>query len=239
MSSPPGLSKRQAQLRLYNYPHFGRLIITDRFLYVTPYTAAVHGAANSVYKFSRGELYDAFERLFALLWAASRPREISNTTASLQVYLAGSIQKQHAGIKTTWDAPRQGELSRLLSDDITLVNPAGPSVSSASTAFQDDLRRIDDVDVVLVDATDRRGMGVGVEVCYAKHNGKRIVSIVKPDSYYSYHGEMPSFVASLSDRIVPDLEGAARCLREYVARNDPATARPSNSPMQRTREKPA
>ena len=58
----------QAELRRFCYPHIGRIIITDRCLYFTPYRHDSHGRNCPIYKFRRGELYDNFSRLFDQLW---------------------------------------------------------------------------------------------------------------------------------------------------------------------------
>jgi hypothetical protein len=60
-----------AQLRLFNAPHLGRLILTERYAYFTPYRADAHGHNTKVYKFRRGDMYDNFKRLFEQLWSAT------------------------------------------------------------------------------------------------------------------------------------------------------------------------
>jgi hypothetical protein len=60
-------------LRLYNAPHLGRLVITDRCLFFTPYLRRAHGRHSHVYKFRRGELYNNFTRFFDQLWEVARP----------------------------------------------------------------------------------------------------------------------------------------------------------------------
>jgi len=62
----------KAELRRYNYPHLGRILITDRCVFFTPYRTDSHGRDCSTYKFRRGELYDSFARLFEQLWEAGR-----------------------------------------------------------------------------------------------------------------------------------------------------------------------
>jgi hypothetical protein len=58
-------------LRRYNSPHIGRLVITERFAYYTPYRNDCHGRDSCVYKFRRGgEMYDNLGRLFDQLWLA-------------------------------------------------------------------------------------------------------------------------------------------------------------------------
>jgi len=59
------------ELRRFSCPHIGRIVVTDRCAYFTPYRNDSHGRDCSVYKYRRGELYDNFARLFEQLWIAS------------------------------------------------------------------------------------------------------------------------------------------------------------------------
>jgi hypothetical protein len=58
------------QLRLFNAPHLGRVILTDRCAYFTPYRRDAHGRESRVYKYRRGEMYNNLRRLFEQLWEA-------------------------------------------------------------------------------------------------------------------------------------------------------------------------
>ncbi len=59
------------ELRRFNYPHIGRILITDRAAYFTPYRQYAHGRNSPVIKYRRGgEMYDFFLRLFDQLWGA-------------------------------------------------------------------------------------------------------------------------------------------------------------------------
>jgi hypothetical protein len=68
------ISNGEIELRLFNYPHIGRIIITDRVVYFTPYSAYTHGKDSRIIKHRRGgEFYDFFLRLFLQLWDVSQP----------------------------------------------------------------------------------------------------------------------------------------------------------------------
>lgn len=57
------------QLRLFNYPHAGRIVLTDRVAYFTPYRRDAHSRDCRVIKYRRGgEMYDHLSRLFGMLW---------------------------------------------------------------------------------------------------------------------------------------------------------------------------
>jgi hypothetical protein len=61
------------ELKFFNYPHIGRILITDRVLYFTPYRQDAHGRDSHVIKYRRGgEMYDFFLRLFNQLWNRRR-----------------------------------------------------------------------------------------------------------------------------------------------------------------------
>jgi hypothetical protein len=59
----------KVELKYFNYPHIGRILITDRVSYFTPYRSEAHGRDSRVIKYRRGgEMYDFFLRLFNQLW---------------------------------------------------------------------------------------------------------------------------------------------------------------------------
>jgi hypothetical protein len=72
------LSAKTVEVRQYNYPHIGRIVITERFAYYTPYRKDAHGSNSPIYKFRRGgEMYDNFLRLFEQLWNANKDDEVT------------------------------------------------------------------------------------------------------------------------------------------------------------------
>ena len=57
------------ELRFYNYPHIGRILVTDHVAYFTPYRKDAHGKDCNVIKYRRGgNTYESLSRLFELLW---------------------------------------------------------------------------------------------------------------------------------------------------------------------------
>lgn len=67
------LESKILDLRCYNYPHIGRIIITDDSVFFTPYSAVLHGRDSQVYQYVRGEMYDYYIRFFDMIWADSKP----------------------------------------------------------------------------------------------------------------------------------------------------------------------
>lgn len=69
------LTTGQVEVRGYNIPHFGRVIATERVVYLTPYRPDRHGRESPVIKYRRGETYDVLTRLIDKLWLDGRPVE--------------------------------------------------------------------------------------------------------------------------------------------------------------------
>ena len=66
------ITEHGVQLRRYNFPHFGRIIMTERVVYFTPYRADAHGRECKIYKYRRGTMYDSYARLFEKIWTHAR-----------------------------------------------------------------------------------------------------------------------------------------------------------------------
>ncbi|OLO30722.1 MULTISPECIES: hypothetical protein [Streptomyces] len=56
------------ETRAYAVPHIGRIIATERVVYLTPYSADRHGRDCPVIKYHRGETYGVLLRLMDKLW---------------------------------------------------------------------------------------------------------------------------------------------------------------------------
>jgi len=66
------IKDQKIQLRRYNMPNVGRLVITDRCLFYTPYSKEAHGRHSKVYKFRRHcEMYENMLRFFEQIWTAN------------------------------------------------------------------------------------------------------------------------------------------------------------------------
>lgn len=59
------------QVRLFELPHVGRIILTDRFAFFTPYSDAKHGRDCRVFQYGRGDIYDNLARFFEMAWKDS------------------------------------------------------------------------------------------------------------------------------------------------------------------------
>lgn len=60
---------QRVELRFFNAPHLGRVLLTDHCAFLTLYRKSAHGRDCHVTKYRRGgDMYEALERLFEQLW---------------------------------------------------------------------------------------------------------------------------------------------------------------------------
>jgi len=67
----PYIKRDYFELQRYHAPHIGRIIITERYCFLTPYSSKKHGRDSKVYQYRRGDMYDMFDRFFDLIWSDS------------------------------------------------------------------------------------------------------------------------------------------------------------------------
>lgn len=67
----PHVEAGKVELRRFNAPHIGRIVLVDGAAYYTPYGSDAHGRDSKVYKFKAGgEMSKNLQRLFEQLWNA-------------------------------------------------------------------------------------------------------------------------------------------------------------------------
>lgn len=60
------------EVKVFNFPHLSRLILTDSILYLNPYPSGNHGRDSEIIKFRRGgPMYEHYKRVFELYWQNS------------------------------------------------------------------------------------------------------------------------------------------------------------------------
>lgn len=119
---------------------------------------------------------------------------VSRRRQRVVIYLTGSIPKGH---KTTqdgdeeqlvWGQQEKADLKDILCQTLepTFLDPTDrkDDLSDTKSIVGRDLLQVYLSDVVLVDARQRRGIGVGVEIAWAQMLGKLVVSWVPEDSHY-------------------------------------------------------
>lgn len=145
----------------------------------------------------------------------------------LAIYLAGTIKKEHENPdESFWTE----EDMRILSDhlpeyDVSYLNPAlrSDDLSDQFSVFGRDMLQVFCSDIIFVDARERRGLGVGAEMMWAKLNKIPVVVWAPQDTHYhkSYatvlgvtvENYVHPFVANLGDAMVRDMVEGAHSIR--------------------------
>ena len=151
-------------------------------------------------------------------------------TEQVSIYLAGKIKKLHeAPNEHYWTQDDLSLLEEQLSPySVSFLNPAARSdnLSLQKSVFGRDMVQVLSADIVFVDARDRRGLGVGAEMMWAKINHIPVISLSPVNSHY--HLEETSllgvtvkdwkhpFVENLSDFIAEDLTQGAEWIKEHL-----------------------
>jgi hypothetical protein len=153
----------------------------------------------------------------------------------ISIYLAGSIKKDHEKAdEFFWtDADMLFLKKHLPEYEISFLNPAFRSddLSDQRSVFGRDMTQVFCSDVVFVDARDRRGLGVGAEMMWAKFHTIPIVTLAPLNSHYNkskttlldiaVENWVHPFVESLSDAIVENLLDGASWVQKFVSASAP------------------
>jgi hypothetical protein len=153
----------------------------------------------------------------------------------ISMYLAGSIKKGHERADEFYwtDADRETIQRCLTGYEVSFLNPAfrTDNLSDQRSVFGRDMTQVFCCDVVFVDARDRRGLGVGAEMMWAKFNRIPVVTLSPTDSHYNkrkttllgvaVENWIHPFVENLSDGIVEDLKEGAEWIRRFVEGKGP------------------
>lgn len=148
----------------------------------------------------------------------------------IAIYLAGTIQKGHETNESHWTTDHMEFLRRSLARyEVVLLDPAvrGDDLSDQHSVFGRDMLQVYCSSVVFVDARDRRGLGVGAEMMWAKLNRIPVLTWAPKESHY-YHGHttvlgvpvsdfIHPFVFALSDKIVGTLEEGAQWIESLCS----------------------
>lgn len=149
----------------------------------------------------------------------------------IAIYLAGSIKKGHErSDESYWTDGDIALLREQLSDyEVSFQNPAfrTDDLTDSFSVFGRDMLQVFSSDFVFVDARDRRGLGVGAEMMWAKMNIIPVVAWAPRNSHYRKDQTtllgvpvanfVHPFVESLSDKVVGDLVEGAEWIRSVVA----------------------
>lgn len=147
----------------------------------------------------------------------------------IAIYFAGSIKKGHEE-DSSWNADSIQKLQNtLIPLQVKVLNPAHrkDDLSDQLSVFGRDMYQVFLSDFVIVDAIDRRGLGVGAEMMWAKLHQIPVITLAPKDTHYNktrttlldqeIENFIHPFVENLSDAIVEDLQEAALWIKEFMS----------------------
>lgn len=153
-------------------------------------------------------------------------KRLPSNRSELVVYCSGGIAKStDKEPKLCWANEEKAAVERGAgSIRIAFLDPADPlpELSDSAALFGRDMFQIQLADAVVVDARQRRGIGIGIEMLAASSLGTRLLAVVPPNSHYRRDdlqfrgGTVADYVhphlASLCDAVVNDFEEAGKWL---------------------------
>jgi hypothetical protein len=149
----------------------------------------------------------------------------------IAIYLAGTIKKGHEKSDETYWTDADMDLIRqsLKNHEVSFLNPAfrTDSLTDQYSVFGRDMVQVFSSNIVFVDARDRRGLGVGAEMMWAKVNKIPVVTWAPKDTHYhkteatilgvSIPNFIHPFVGALSDKVAEDLVEGARWIDSVIS----------------------
>lgn len=154
---------------------------------------------------------------------------------NIAIYLAGKIQKAHeAPNERYWSENDISMLSNTLRPyQLHALNPAirADNLEDQKSVFGRDMVQVYSSDFVFVDARDRRGLGVGAEMMWAKVNSIPVVTLAPQETHYvksntsllgvDVKGWVHPFIYSLSDYICESVEDGANWIKSFIENPKP------------------
>jgi hypothetical protein len=145
----------------------------------------------------------------------------------MKIYLSGGIKKTADDRKIVWNKEDMETIRSVLGGDVKLLDPQrNPERADSFAALGCDLNDIREADVIIVDARQKRGVGIGAEMMIAKTMGKPVVAVAPRNSHYrkdvlDYHGRIIEnwehpFVFGLSDKVATTIEEAAQWVKGFL-----------------------
>ncbi len=137
----------------------------------------------------------------------------------LSIYLAGNIQKNHENKSTVYwtDHDCQVIQEALFPVQISFLNPAlrTDDLTDQKAVFGRDMAQVFCADIVFVDARERRGLGVGAEMMWAKINEIPVITLAPKNSHY-HKDKVVMLGETLSNWVHPFVESLSDVLVETV-----------------------
>ena len=154
---------------------------------------------------------------------------------TINIYPAGGVQKgEHDKGKVSWADEDMNVFRRLLAPaNVNFIDPRyrNDNLNDHFAVFGRDLMAVRVSDFVVVDGRQKRGVGVGQEMLFAKLEGIPVITVAPKESHYRkgklhYLGQkvddyVHPFIFSTSDIIVENFEEAAGWIKEYLEKPVP------------------
>ncbi len=152
-------------------------------------------------------------------------------TKKIGIYLAGSIKKGHENPQESFWTESDIALiqNSFQKREVIFLNPAFrmDNLADQYSVFGRDMTQVFCSHVVFVDARDRRGLGVGAEMMWAKMNKIPVVTWAPKDTHYNktkttilgveVNDFIHPFVYGLSDKIIDRLEEGALWIEKMLS----------------------
>lgn len=153
------------------------------------------------------------------------------------IYLAGNIKKGHEILNEDfWSDVELSIIEKTMNAlSVDFLHPAirSDDLSDQKSVFGRDLSQVYCSNVVFVDARQRRGLGVGAEMMWAKMNTIPVVTLCPQESHYKrtdvkilnvrVSDWVHPFVENLSDSLVTSVEDGAKWIQNYMLNKESIT----------------
>ena len=156
----------------------------------------------------------------------------------ITMYLAGSIKKGDTDTKKTsyWSDDDEKSIIACFGNEfeVNILNPATFPIrrSDSFGNFGADMYLVNKSDFLLVDARDKKGLGIGAEMVVAKYYNIPVICLCAYDSYYKkrflpnvygedLHNWTHPFIIGLSDFIADTIEDAVTWIKNHIVTPQP------------------
>jgi hypothetical protein len=143
------------------------------------------------------------------------------------IYCSGSIQKGASDVgKLCWSKNEKDEVARgLIPNEVLFLNPDDPiaGLDDGEANFGRDMYQIQFANFIIVDARQRRGIGIGIEMLASRLLKTPLVVVAPRNSYYrsdeiEYRGSLVKnyvhpHLHGLADVIVDDFVSAGKWIK--------------------------
>jgi len=151
-------------------------------------------------------------------------------TNEITIYLAGKIQKSNeTSTEHYWTETEINALKSALQPySVILLNPADRTddLTDQQSVFGRDMAQVFSADFIFVDAREKRGLGVGAEMMWAKMHKKPLITLAPEESHYNkkniyildkvVESWVHPFVENLSDVIVDTIFEGADWIKKFL-----------------------